>query len=75
MRYKKNTVVLTLSLPVERAKQVLGRLWASGNLTTDQYRKKMLAVDKKAFANKAKRDDNIGELYSKVKRFYEPANK
>ena len=72
MKYKKNTVVITLSLPPERAKQVLGRLWGSGNLTEKQYRQKMLAVDKTAFANDAKRNGNIEKIYGNIKKFYEP---
>ena len=70
MRYKKDTVVITLSLPPERAKQILGRLWGSGYLTDKQYETKMLAVGEKAFADKAKRNDNIMKLYSNIKKFY-----
>jgi len=72
MRYKKDTVVITLSLTPDRAKQVLGRLWASGNLTDEQYKRKMLAVDKTAFDNNAKKNANIKKLYSNIKKFYEP---
>ena len=75
MRYKKDTVVINLSLTPDRAKQVLGRLWASGCLTDEQYKRKMLAVDKTAFDNNAKKDANIKKLYSNIKKFYEPKKK
>lgn len=75
MRYKKNTVVLTLCLPVDRAKMVLNRLWACKCLTDDQYRKKMLKVDQRAFENETRRQDNIERLYSEVKNFYESEKK
>lgn len=75
MRYNKNTVVLTLSLPVERAKMVLNRLWACGCLSDEQYRNKMLKVDKKAFDNEERKRKNLEVLYDDVKSFFETEKK
>lgn len=75
MRYKKNTVVLTLCLPIKEAKRVLNRLWACGCLSDKQYHEKMLKVDDKAFENEKRKQDTVEKLYSKVKKFYETEKK
>jgi len=75
MKYNRNSVVLTLCLPVDRAKMVLNRLWACGCLSDEQYRHKMLKVDARAFDNEKKKRENLERLYGEVKTFFEGEKK
>lgn len=75
MKYNRNSVVLTLCLPVDRAKMVLNRLWACGCLSNEQYRHKMLKVDARAFDNEQKKREKLERLYGDVKIFFETEKK
>lgn len=75
MRYKRDTVVLTLSLPVDRAKMVLNRLWGCGCLSNEQYRQKMAKVDVKELESQDRRNKRLAVLFDGTKKFYETEKK
>ena len=75
MRYKRDTVVLTLSLPVDRAKMVLNRLWGCGCLSNKQYRQKMEKVDVKELESQDRRNKRLAVLFDGTKKFYETEKK
>ena len=75
MRYRRDTVVLTLSLPVERAKMVLNRLWGCGCLSEKQYRQKMERVVEKESESLDRRNKRLEVLFGETKGFYETEKK
>lgn len=75
MKYKKNTVVLTLSMPVDTAVSILGRLWAKGVLSDKQYEHKLSQVDARYLAKQKKKQKKLAELVEKASVFYESLRK
>lgn len=54
---KPKNVRLFLQISPERAKQVVGRLWACGELSREQYERNMRMIDRSALADELRKNE------------------
>ncbi len=67
---KPKNVRLFLQISPERAKQVVGRLWACGELSREQYERNMRMIDRSALADELRKNEKTQKLFAQIRQFY-----